>query len=504
VTSGPASGSGAGWSWPATLRGALIGVKVVAAALSLLVLVGSGWAWSSYRSFNSSLKRIAIPNNRPAHDIDGKAQNILIVGNDDRDTASDAELAKLHTTRDGGSYNTDTMMLLHVPADGSRATVISFPRDSYVSIPGHGKAKLNSAYPDGINDGHGNKAAGAALLEATIQNLTGLSIDHFVQVDLLGFYRISNAVGGVPVCLIDGARPARYTGERGDGIDSGYEPDGSFVPSYTGIDIKPGVVTKIQGLQALAFVRQRHGIGSDLNRIKRQQYFLSAVFRELTSTGVLLNPIKLGNLLKAITRSLTTDDSLDPLKLAKQLRNLSAGNITFTPIPLLGMQKVSGVGDVLAVNTAAMPAFIDRLIGKPAGGSSDDPYGRAKPADPATVTVAVVNDTDSNGREQANAAALGKLGFRTTVPAPNSDVLDTTVIEYPKGQESAAKAVAAAVPGAAVSESSKVGGVTLLLGNDGIQVRSLMPSGGSSSGPPSPTGSDGTVTTTAAQAGCIY
>jgi len=487
----------------ATLHGALIGVKVVAAALSLAVVLGSGWAWATYRNFNANIKRLQIhsDSSAAAKNIDGSAQNILIVGNDDRDTASNAELAQLGTTRDGGSYNTDTMMLLHVPADGSKATVISFPRDSYVAIPGHGMNKLNSAYPDGMNDSHGDKGKAASLLETTIEDLTGLKIDHFVQVDLLGFYRISNAIGGVSVCLTQGARPARTTGEMGAGIDSGYEPNGSFVKSYTGINLPAGT-TSVKGLQALAFVRQRHGLPhGDLDRIKRQQYFLSAVFRKLVSGGTLLNPIKLQNLLKAVTKSLTMDESLDPLKLAQQMQDLTAGNVTFTTIPTLGDNPNSPVGDVVMVNTAAMPDFINRLIGN----SSQNAYGAAKAADPSSVTVAVVNDTNSNGLERTNAAALNKLGFKTSIPPATSDVLEKTVIQYPQGQESAAKAVAAAVPGAAVSQSSKVDTVTLVLGNDGIQVKSLMPAGSSSSSA-SPSGtasSDGTVTTNAAQAGCI-
>ena len=493
----------------ATAHGALIGVKILAGALSLAVLLGSGWAWATYRNFNANIKRLNITSHSKygGQNIDGAAQNILIVGNDDRDTASNAELAQLGTTRDGGSYNTDTMMLLHVPADGSKATVISFPRDSYVAIPGHGMNKLNSAYPDGMNDSHGDKAAAASLLETTIENLTGLKIDHFVQVDLLGFYRISNAIGGVSVCLTQGARPAKYVGETGDGIDAGYEPDGSFIKSYSGINLPSGT-SNIKGLQALAFVRQRHGLPhGDLDRIKRQQYFLSAVFRQLISKGTLLNPIKLQNLLKAVTTSLTMDQSLDPLKLAQQMQNLSAGNVSFTTIPTLGDNPNSPVGDVVVVNTAAMPDFINRLIGN-SGGSSNDPYAKAKAADPSTVTVSVVNDTNSNGLEQTNAAALAKLGFQTTIPSPTSDVVDKTVIEYPQGQESAAKAVAAAVPGAAVSQSSKVSGVTLVLGNNGVQVKSLMPAGksspaSSSTSPSSAPSSDGTVTTNAAQGGCI-
>lgn len=483
-------------------------VKILAAALSLAVVLGSGWAWATYRNFTSNIKRVDIGGHTAAasKNIDGSAQNILIVGNDDRDSATNAELAQLGTTRDGGSYNTDTMMLLHVPADGSKATVISFPRDSYVEIPGHGKNKLNSAYPDGVNDTQGTtdqkKAGGAKLLKDTIENLTGLSIDHFVQVDLLGFYRISNAIGGVNVCLNQAMGPATYVGQLGTGYDSGYE-NGQWVSDYSGINLKAGNNT-IKGLQALAFVRQRHGLpGGDLDRIKRQQYFLSAVFRKLVSGGTLLNPIKLQNLLKAITSSLTMDENLDPLKLAQQMQNLSAGNVTFTTIPLSGDDPNSPAGDVILVNTAAMPDFINKLIGNP----DADALAKAKAADPSTVTVTVVNDTNSNGLEQTNAAALQKLGFKTTVPAPTSDVEAKTLIKYPKGDEAAAKAVAAAVPGAVLTQSTDVQSVTLVLGNNGIQVKSLMPAkaSGAATGSASaaPSSTDGTVTTNAAQVGCI-
>lgn len=142
----------------------MLGLRVAVALLSLAVLIGSGVAWASYRNFESNIVRIdigTIPSK--VKNIDGADQNILIVGNDDRSGDTPAQLRILNTTPDGGSDNTDTMMLLHVPANGSRATVISFPRDSYVAIPGHGMNKLNSAYTDGVNDS-GSKAGGAALL----------------------------------------------------------------------------------------------------------------------------------------------------------------------------------------------------------------------------------------------------------------------------------------------------------------------------------------------------
>ena len=126
-------------------------VRLAVAALSLVVLVGSGLAWAAYKNFTADIPHGASvpPLAAGQKDADGKDQNILLMGNDSRAGASAAELKALSTGNDGGSENTDTMMVLHVPADGSRATVISFPRDSWVDIPGNGKGKLNSAYGDG-------------------------------------------------------------------------------------------------------------------------------------------------------------------------------------------------------------------------------------------------------------------------------------------------------------------------------------------------------------------
>ncbi|UQX87563.1 LCP family protein [Jatrophihabitans telluris] len=491
-----------------TLAGVGIGVQIVAALLSLTVLVGSGWAWATYRSFRSNLNTVnAIPGdtNAAKNNIDGKDQNILIVGNDDRDSATPTELKQLGTTKDGGSYNTDTMMLMHVPANGSKATVISFPRDSYVSIPGHGMNKLNAAYPLGVNDGNGDKAKGAQLLVKTIENLTNLKIDHYVQVDLLGFYRISNAIGGVTVCMNHAVGPATFTGQTGSYIDSGYE-NGVFVKSYSGIDLKKGNNT-IKGLQALAFVRQRHGLpNGDLDRIKRQQYFLSAVFRKMASAGTLLNPFKLQSLLRAVTSSLTMDSGLDPLKLAQQLQNLQAGNVKFTTIPTNGFNDNTPVGSVVVVNTSAMSDFIDSLMGTDAASA----LKKATAADPLTVTVSVANDTNSNdGIESKNAAALRALGFKTTLPSATSDVLAKTTIRYPSGMESQAKAVQAQVPTAVMERTGTAKGVELLLGNNGVQVKSLTPKSSSSSTAPAPStststsSSTATTVTTAADAGCI-
>lgn len=486
--------------------------------LSLLVLVGSGYAWATYRSFTANIVRVnaitPVPDSggpASAGGIDGADQNILMVGNDDRDSATDAELAQLGTTRDGGSYNTDTMMLLHLPANGAKATAISFPRDSYVTIPGHGKNKLNAAYPIGITAAHGDKAAGARLLVQTIEKMTGLHIDHFVQVDLIGFYRISTAIGGVNLCLNRAMGPAT-NGQIGVGFDSGTEPDGTFVPDYSGIDLKAGVNKNVKGKQALAFVRQRHGFPDgqgDLDRIKRQQYFLSAVFRKISSAGTLLNPLKLQSLLKAVSTSLQMDDSLEPTKLAQQMQNLQAGNFTFTTIPTAGFadEQIDGVlQSTVAVNADSMKDFVDNLIG-------DGPataLKNAEAASPKSVTVTVINDTKNDGVATTNALALQQAGFKTSIPPATTDVLPKTTIRYAPGQESAVKALQAQVPGAVLVRSREVSGVSLVLGDNNVQVKSLMPkpttapSSTSSASSSSSAGSASSpAVTTAADAGCI-
>ena len=268
-----------------------------------------------------------------AKDPDGKDQNILLIGNDSRAGASKTELKALSTANDGGSVNTDTMMLLHVPADGSTATIVSFPRDSWVTIPGYGKGKINSAYGDGYSSAkragkseQAAQSAGIIMTVKAIDTLTGLHIDHYMQVNLLGFYRISNAIGGVTVCLNAAQNPHTDADEFGHG--------------YSGIDLPKGV-SVIKGKQALAFVRQRHGLpGGDLDRIRRQQYFLGAAFRKITSAGVLLNPFKLRDLLTAIGSSLLTDPSLHLLDLGRQFQQMSAGKISCKTIPNEGPQRI--------------------------------------------------------------------------------------------------------------------------------------------------------------------
>jgi LCP family protein required for cell wall assembly len=423
---------------------ASLGARVVAALASLAVFVGSGYAWASYRTLVSNVRTInaiAVP---PAGHprIDGTDQNILLVGDDDRTGVTAADLAAMHTGNDGGGVNTDTMMVLHVPANGSKATGISFPRDSWVNIPGFGMNKLNAAYEFGTENG-GGAAGGARLLITVIQNMTGLSIDHYVAVSMLGFYRIAEKLGPIRVCLKQASQD-----------------------SYSGSNLPAGVST-LDAAQALAFVRQRHNLPrGDLDREVRQQYFLSTEFRKIASAGTLLNPFKLQGLLSAVGSSIVKDPGLDLIKFAQQVQNLSAGNVTFATIPITGTPTITVNGSavsIVAVDTAAMPTFIADVIGRPTA------YQVAKSLTPSTVTVDVVNANGSTGVASLNASRLRQLGFKTgtlTAAAPAT----ATTVEYPSGLERQAKTLALHLPGAQVVMSVLVRQVTLVLGTDGMKV----------------------------------
>jgi LCP family protein required for cell wall assembly len=424
-------------------------VAWTAGTLAVLLVVLGGYAAYSYFRFIGGVSHVDVIA-KSGTDVDGTDQNILLVGDDHRpDNATAAELAQLSTTEDGGGTNTDTMMILHIPADGKSATLISLPRDSWVDVPGHGMNKLNAAFS--LGGGATDPTSGAKLLIDTVQNLTGLSIDHYVRVSLLGFYTIAQALGPVQVCLKEA-------------VDD----------PYSGANFPAGVST-LDAKQALSFVRQRHGLPrGDLDRVVRQQYFLSIEARKFLSAGTLLNPGKLTNVLDAVSGSLETDPGLNFLQLAAQLQGLTGGKIQSATIPISGTPTITVDGEdlsIVEVDTAAMPAFVQSLMGTPSA------YEKATAATPADTTVTVLNGGSENGAATTATQAFAAAGFKTGTPG-DAGTTATTVVQYPSGQEAQAKAVAALLPGAAVQQTSTVSGVTVVLGEDGV-----MPgAGGAASG----------------------
>ncbi|WP_338177758.1 LCP family protein [Jatrophihabitans sp.] len=478
-----------------------VGVRLTCALVAFALIVGSGYAWALYQNFTQSVPHGDAVPKLAAHqtDLDGSDQDILMIGNDSRAGATRAEQTAMHSGHDDGTVNTDTMMILHLPAGGGKPSVISFPRDSWVSIPGHGKGKLNSAYSDAYNaaiEAHRSEqqaeGAGILLTLRTLEGITGLHIDHYLQVNLIGFYRISEAIGGVTVCL----KSAQNASTDKDAYGSG----------YSGINLPAGV-SVIKGEQALAFVRQRHGLPhGDLDRIKRQQYFLESAFHKVATAGELLNPFKLQDLLKAVSSSLLTDPSLNLISLARSFELVTTGELTFSTLPNDGPQVIYPDGvetAIVGVDTVAVPDFIRSIIGK----GVDVDLTKVTAAKPSSVTVDVLNGTSAYLLATRNAAQLTKLGFHTdTVDSTPSPVLATTV-EYPPGHAAEAKAVLAAVPGAKTVETTSVARVTIELGSDGKQVRGLAPTPSAPSATSSTLAASGAKKSSSAKAagglGCI-
>ncbi|WP_374009628.1 LCP family protein [Leifsonia sp. LS-T14] len=451
------TGSPPGGTPPRKRRRAKRIVAWTAAALAIILVVVGGYAAYSYFRFVGGVKHVDVIS-KSGHDVDGTDQNILLVGDDHRpDNATQAQLDQLSTTSDGGGTNTDTMMVLHIPANGKSATLISLPRDSWVDVPGHGMNKLNSAFS--LGGGATDPTSGAKLLIETVQNLTGLSIDHYVRVSLLGFFTIAQALGPVQVCL-------------NNAVDD----------PYSGANFPAGVST-LNAQQALSFVRQRHGLPrGDLDRVVRQQYFLSVEAHKFLSAGTLLNPGKLSNALDAVSGSLETDPGLNFLQLGAQLQGLTGGKIQSATIPISGTPTITVDGNdlsIVEVDTAAMPAFIQSLMGTPTA------YDNAKAASPAETTVTVLNGGSANGAATTATQTLAAAGFKTGTPG-DADTRATTVIQYKSGQEAQAKAVAAFLPGAAVQQTDSVSTVTVVLGDDGIMPTAPSAAGSAPAAPAAP------------------
>lgn len=211
-----------------------------------------------------------------------------------------------------GRYRSDTIMVLHLPADRRSATVVSIPRDSWVRVPGHGMRKVNAAFSLG----------GPSLLVRTVQRLTRVDIDHLMIVDWQAFKRITTAVGGVRVRI----------------------PQDVY-------DVKQDVhweagVHELEGERALQYVRQRYGLPrGDFNRIDRQQNFIRATLRKVLSNETLLHPVKLTRIMEAVGDHFLVDEALtsDKLRrLALSSRHLRGDSVRFVTVPTTGIDRVRG------------------------------------------------------------------------------------------------------------------------------------------------------------------
>ncbi|MFC3688739.1 LCP family protein [Aquipuribacter hungaricus] len=376
---------------------------------------------------------------------------ILLIGSDTRDLA-DAEEFGGNGASPGLS---DTTIVLHLSAERDRAQLISIPRDSMVQVPDciledgsvapGGFKQFNSAFATG----------GAACVQRTIEQTTGVVPDHYAVVNFDGFRAIVDALGGVEVCTVEP-------------IDD----------PVSGLVLPAGTST-VAGDQALAYVRARKiGNGSDIDRIGRQQAFLSSMVQEVTSTGLLARPDRLIGVLDAGTKSLTTDPGLDSVTalagIARSVQGLPTEDIVFLTIPTVpwseNENRVVWTPEADLVweavrNDAPLPGQ-EPPPAEPSPAPSPDPLT----VSPDAVTVDVANAGGPGGVAGEAAADLRTQGFVVGAVTNGTEDITGVRVLVPAGQDEAALTVAAAFPGAEVVRDDTVATLTVLLGADAPRV----------------------------------
>ena len=316
-------------------------------SLSVGVVLVSAFSWLGLGQISGAIDRIdAFGNISSRPDKPNKALNYLLVGSDTREglTKEQLKLLRVGSTKTAAGSRSDTMLIVHISKARDKATIISIPRDSLVTIPEHpssldktkiipaAKGKINAAFAFG----------GPSLLIQTLEDETGIRIDHYIEIGFAGFAGMVDALGGIEVCT-----------------KRDIDDPGSHL-------VLPAGVHTLNGVEALKYVRTRDfdGMG-DLGRMQRQQQFMSAVLRKVTSTGVLLNPIKLVNFFNAAIATVKTDSELnksDLLTLAKQMKNLSSSNVRTLTIPLGNVNaRVPGIGSVVTWDKELAPELFNRI-----------------------------------------------------------------------------------------------------------------------------------------------
>jgi LCP family protein required for cell wall assembly len=447
------------------------------------------------------------------------AQNILLMGLESRtdwngNILPNDVLKALHACNAAeiaagcGGNDTNTLILIHIPAGGKKAIGFSIPRDDWVSFANtlgtQQVGKIDQAYgvslaakenelraqDPGLSQDQlafeGNEAGRAATV-ATVEQLTGVHIDHFAEINLDGFYELAKVLGGVEVCL---NHPVPY------------DPNSGFHAARAGYQ-------HLNAKMALAFVRQRDGLtNGDLDRTHRQQAFLDSVIQQLHSEGVLDDLTKIQALLSVAKQYVITDAGWDLLDFVAQMRSLSSGNLTFRTLPIVGYQVIDGQ-DANVVNPAQIQQIVqETFYPAPRPSSSSSSSSSSPSASPSAqstvgssqVTVDVYNGGTTPGLAGQVSAALVKDGYTAGAIANASSQLSTTEVLYGAGTSVYASRIASQFGVTATSSSTMAAGhVEILLGaNAGV------PGGAaSSSSSASPSNSVTPVPTTGPEGGAV-
>ena len=436
------------------------------------------------------------------------AQNILLMGLESRtdwqgNILPDDVLKALHACNRQeieagcGGNDTNTLILIHIPAGGKKAIGFSIPRDDWVTfadtLGNQQVGKIDQAYgvsmaaeenqltaqQPGISQQQlaleGNEAGRAATV-ATVEQLTGVHIDHFAEINLDGFYELAKVLGGVEVCL---NHPVPY------------DPNSGFSAAHAGYQ-------HLNAKMALAFVRQRDGLtNGDLDRTHRQQAFLDSVIHQLRSEGVLGDLTKIQALLSVAKQYVITDSGWNLLDLITQMRSLTAGNLTFYTLPIVGYEKIAGQ-DANEVNPSYIQQLVQETFYPPHRSHSAHPRPTVSVSvNPSLTTVDVLNGGNTAGLAGQVSAALVSAGY-TAGKVGNTSPLGTTQVLYGAGSAASAGKIASLFNvTAAASSAVPAGHVEVLLGAD-----ATLPNA-SASATPTPSSSPAPLPTTGPQGGAV-
>jgi LCP family protein required for cell wall assembly len=440
--------------------------KVFAGTTAILIFLATGVAWGFKHWVDTNQRQVDALDPNSSAIMDRAAQNgdenFLMVGSDTREGAAAED--GVGDTKEVDGARADTIMIAHLPANRSRAVIVSFPRDLEVDRPAcegwddksgkytgkqiapESSVKINSIYRYG----------GPKCVTKVVQGLSGININHFVGIDFNGFKEMVDAVQGVQVCV---ERPLK--------------------DSVLGTVVKDaGKEVTLTGDQALNFVRARHVQGdvtSDYGRIKRQQRFLSSLLRKAMSSQVLFDPGKLTSFVQAFSKSTYGDNiGIDQLfKLGQSMQGLEAGRVTFITVPTVGVANARGNETLRKNDNDALFKAVrndQQLPGEaPApANTTQSPTSApppAQPVDPKTIKLQVLNGGNTKVPKIAGKTAdkLKAFGYQIVNVDNALEKVQTTVVKYGKDKEAAARVLASSVHGAQLEEDPSAAGALLLV-----------------------------------------
>ena len=403
-------------------------LRWVAGAAVVIVAGGTLTAYLKYRAVYDSITRVTVPSTALGHRppvYSTSSLNVLVYGDDSRVGLTPHEQYILRTGHDQ-SNNTDTIMLVHISPGRHGVTVMSIPRDTMVPMyqcesgPGYTGQQADPNSDVIINSLL--QIGGPTCLWKTVEQVTGIRIDHFIGIGMLGFVKVVDDLGGVNVCV----------------------PFNVHDP-VSGLDLKAGE-QQINGIQALAFWRTREdlGTGSDLERIQRDQFMSAQVVKGVLHSGLLSNPIKMVSVVTDAAASMTTDSGMtlsDLVQIGESFRNLSSQNVQFITVPNEPWTQNPDRVQFLQPQASQVFAAIARDITVPKVSTTPAPTGGAQvlTTSPADVKVEVLNGSGVPRLASEAAAGLTSRGFDVTGTgdAPSFAYTDS-VIEYSSAADMAA------------------------------------------------------------------